>query len=568
MQAPGILTLLIAAAVGTAFWAAIFRSSDKACRWLCLVLLFCLMGWMVVYRSQQLCLYSDTPVHLAMIEKEAQCGLFPGDPFFPGFPTPLHYSPLHVIGGALVTVAGLSVEGSWMVLGLLYAGLLFFSSLLFGRALFGDVKIAWVQALLTTLWLCLGDMVPHLGLSSVFSTLLAMSLLLDSAQRQTLSWLWVVCIAAIMGFALAVRLYPGLPGYLLLLVLICFLLGRLHEMKHRSAKAIFLVLCPIILAWPWLSLVFDHGQGSGMAHVPGWPGWDVYWAIRLNYLREMWLWKYAGPAIAGRLCLCLMCLGGCVLLFTRMLSRTTRLFMGWMIGSLVVCWLIPVELCLAGSLSGDQMRRMGDIFGRFTSLIAPMALAFGVILYCKRQAASAMTGRAWAWSSLALLCLILLCLGPASSLRLKTTYGHAMRPRLDFLHSGKEKVFSVLRGRTVLSDSWTSYLTQHALGTYVVAIPEGHSSEMVDVRYRSNLIAALFSGVLPESSVRRLMAKYHVEFILINKVLAENRPIPHLEVKAVEYSGFNSSYMKKNPLFTLYYEDEDVLLLAVTIPHG
>ena len=562
MSIQGIQTLTIAVAFGVMAWVAMFRLSAKTCRWLCLGLLSCLVVWMIVYRSQQVSLYSDVPVHLAMIENEAESGPFGGDPFFEKYPTPLHYSPLHMIGGWMVGTLGLTVENSWMVLGVFYAAGVFLASLVFGHALFRDERMAWVQAIVTTCWMCLGTSSPGFGPSSFFTILLAMGLILSCAQHQELKWSYVVLISVVVGFGLAVRLYPGSPGYLLVLVLL-FAMRPQWSRQQWQAKYVVMVLGPLLLAWPWLSLLIVHAHpGNGGTTTLSWPGWDAYWAIRWLYLKGIWL--AAGPGFAQILCLLLGGLGSILLLTSQVVSRTARRFLGWMLGFLVVLWLFPLEVLLASSMSDVQLERMADIFGRFVNLSAPMAMAFGVIAVLKARAE--VSGRRWTvWSALALGCLILLGLGPASRLRLRVELGQDVRPRLEFLHRGKP-VFDILRGRVVLSDAWTSYLTQHALGSRVVAIPVGHSSEMVDIDYRRHCIGALFAGALPRDSVERLISRYRVDFILVNKVLAGGRSIPNLEVTASEYEHYDPAYLRECGLFKVLFEDNDVLLLAVQ--HG
>jgi hypothetical protein len=51
-----------------------------------------------------------------------------------------------------------------------------------------------------------------------------------------------------------------------------------------------------------------------------------------------------------------------------------------------------------------------------------------------------------------------------------------------------------LRGKTLLSDPWTSYFARYVLGTYAVVVPAYHSSPTVDADVREAITRAVLTG--------------------------------------------------------------------------
>jgi hypothetical protein len=228
---------------------------------------------------------------------------------------------------------------------------------------------------------------------------------------------------------------------------------------------------------------------------------------------------------------------------------------------------LPWRALLAAA-GADSYRagRMMEIVGR-SLRVFPLELALCVAVAAVRPLAAAASSRWKPRAERALLALLLVfaVLGPAMRLRLKAEYGPMMRPRFEYIYAGKPAILGLPAGTTVVSDAWTSYMTQNALGCYCVTTPAGHSSSLVDVRERSRAIGLLFGGKLPAAEAGAFLRRHGGGYVLVNKRLASGAPIPNFEYKAAEYDGYRPENLDALPFVAKEYEDNDVALYRVVM---
>lgn len=90
----------------------------------------------------------DTWMHLALIQRGVEGGLFTGDPYYPGFPTPPHYSVVDIFYTLLSKISHIAPHLLWGSFSPIFAALIFLSCIWWYRELLGDLVLGWLAGLL------------------------------------------------------------------------------------------------------------------------------------------------------------------------------------------------------------------------------------------------------------------------------------------------------------------------------------------------------------------------------------------------------------------------------------
>jgi len=90
----------------------------------------------------------DTWMHLAIIQRGVENGLFGGDPYYLNFPTTPHYSIVNVLYILLSKITGIAPHLLWGNLSFVFAGLIFLACVWWHKELFEDSISGWFAGLL------------------------------------------------------------------------------------------------------------------------------------------------------------------------------------------------------------------------------------------------------------------------------------------------------------------------------------------------------------------------------------------------------------------------------------
>ena len=509
--------------------------------------------------------YSDAPFHLALIREhiEKSQWLFPGDPFFSGYPTPLHHSLVHVLGAILARMTG-SVEYAWTFLGVIYLWLAVTTAVLLGNAIFYRARYTYGFAVLFILMLLTSSMIPDLSLFSALFIFIGYVGVIRTVERGRISWHDAVVIGLLCGLAIAIRLLPGLFGYAGIISLMIFMVVQKKMKVSHPVAVAFLVCLPLIIASPWLgnmigqSLVVERGESALPVNTL-----PSYLELRKGYVVDMFR---LFPFVWLRHILLSIYVTGIILLFRdkKFLYKQSCIVLRWIVIFYAVLFILPwrwfAELC---GLDSYSTWRLVYVMSRMLVLVPPALPLFLVTLILHERGIFSEDVRGkklfsgvQAISSFAILCVILS--GPAIRTRMRFETPYNVRSRLGYLTVQQKPLLSLVKGEIVLSDAWTSYLTKYKLGFYCVTIPAGHSSPGVDVVERSCQAQRFFSGCMSEKENAVFLRSYGIRYVLVNLPLVRNEP--GLELSSVEYKNYNSDYLKGLKILELLYQDDELIL--------
>jgi len=127
----------------------LFRAQRRVILTVVIVLntvLILIAGWLT--RQHIYNIGYDTWMHLALIQRGVEGGLFTGDPYYPGFPTPPHYSVIDILYILLSKISHVVPHLLWGSFSPIFAALIFLSCIWWYKELLGDPILGWLAGLL------------------------------------------------------------------------------------------------------------------------------------------------------------------------------------------------------------------------------------------------------------------------------------------------------------------------------------------------------------------------------------------------------------------------------------
>lgn len=350
------LCIIFASAV---YWIS-FRFLGSAHGWyyLGIVLFIVAMIYFCARTGYETWFYSDAPFHLALIREhiETRQWLLPGDPFFSGYITPLHHSLLHIIGAMFVMITGL-VEHAWVILGIVYLIIAIITAVLLGRTIFYKAQYGYGFTVLFILMLLTTSMIPDLSLFSSLLIFMGYVAVIRVVANGCLYMCDAAIIGLLCGLAIAIRLLPGLFGYVGIICLIVWMgIRKRIEIPHISAM-ILIVLLPIVMASPWLCNMIGQAVGVQTTEFGYCVDIPSYLKLRAGYFLTMfrifpfvWLW-YIVMALY---------IGGCILFFIdkRLLQKQSSMVLRWFVVFYIVLFFFPWE-CIS-TICGLEVTEQRD----------------------------------------------------------------------------------------------------------------------------------------------------------------------------------------------------------------
>lgn len=456
-------------------------SSRRAAPWILLLALIAPYAWVSYHYSLALLVgWGDGWAHLTAIRRTLDAGLFPGDLFFLGEPTPPYYSLSHVLFAWASELSGRAPHELFMSAPPLIAAAIMLATFAWLRALSGDVRVALAGTALELVASVPGG--PWQSLSfprNIAMVPLYLSWLAFLHARRHGASASLLASGAALGACLATHFFTG--G-------ICLGGLVLHEIalegrRARMAPLVVVVGCGLVIASPWIgSLIDARRHRAAQTHfvfaaertsweiLPGHPWSRILGATAVADVMPPLLWV---GVIAG---------------FVTSVMRVRRgaddLADRYALIAVSACILVVFTPLFSLGIAAF------GVWARRLLLIAPFSLLFG------RGAALLIDGLrsppVRRWASAALLASMLVALF-APVLRIASESPefndflrrHGPLGTWDYAH---ELAASGGPGRVVLSDPETSYLLPYFLGSYVVVMPPAHGSPYVD--HNSRLTAA------------------------------------------------------------------------------
>jgi len=464
----------------------------------------------------------DTWMHLAIIQRGAEGGLFTGDPYYPNFPTPLHYSIVHVFYTLLTVVSGISPHQLWGTLSPVFVALIFLASVWWYRELLGDSIFGWLAGLFFLLSI---PIIWHYATypRNVALIFFALNHLFYFRSVRTQQDKYILYSGVAFGFCIISHLFAGIMCLISLMtyILVHWSIDAIHG-RARSWKADLrcLAYIPIgfVVASPWLiafgGQALTHDQTSiahyslpsveAKATIMGWT-FTRYKPLLLWDAFPMLLWVLAGVGLliclyyivrgsyqAGHIFLVTAAILSTVVLLTPLYSLITHIFGAWMPSRFMNLLPVPAMAAL-----GCQM-----LLRLFASIRATHRL---------QQAISRSLG-----ILIALIAMIILI--PPIITKQKGLYTRRNRA-LTPLHTWDtdfNDLRNTLKDKVVLSDPWTSYFLTYYTSAYAVAIPAAHGSPYINHEARLAHVSAMFDPKTNSTKRLELMDDYRIEYVLLN----------------------------------------------------
>jgi hypothetical protein len=462
----------------------------------------------------------DTWMHLAIIRRGITGGVFAGDPYYPHYPTPPHYSLVDIFYIYVSKSTGIAPHLLWGHLSCLFAGLIFLAGLCWYRELFQEARLGWLAGLLFMVSLS-GSW--HYATYPRNAALIFFFLTLLFYFRSAKGSRYIVYCGVSFGLCMMTHLFTGIMcvTFLIAYVLLGWGVDVIHrKQRHWKSELQRLACIPIgcIVGSPWLVVfgrqALTHTETSVSqyslatwhvdAAILGWT-FAIYKPSRFVEPFPNILWILAG--IGFLICVVYIIRGDykpmhvflvssavipVAVLLTPLYSPMVRVFGEWMPSRFLVAMPVPPLAVVACAMMG---RFVVAVRARYKLLGAGIA-GVGVML--------AFT-------------FMILVVGRCA-IEQKLIYegrGEVLTPLVTW-----DKDFSALQGmlneKVVLTDPTTSYFLPYYTGAYVVAIGLGHGSPYIDDEARAADVAAMFD---PNTSVTRreeLLKKYDVEYVMLN----------------------------------------------------
>ncbi|HTS17265.1 MAG TPA: hypothetical protein VMP11_06820 [Verrucomicrobiae bacterium] len=462
----------------------------------------------------------DTWMHLAIIRRGLENGLFAGDPFYPNYPPPPHYSLVDVLYIYASKLTGIAPHLLWAHASFLVVALLFLACVWWHRELFDDSQLGWLGGLLfilsTSAQWHYATYPRNVALIPFFACLVYY---FRSANR-----IWYVVHAGLaFGICVMSHMFTAImcATFVMVYVLLAGGLDAIHR-KHRrwlyDLRRLAFIPIGCILASPWLFVfgreALTHTETS-MAHYSlanthiaarmfGWT-FTMYAPGRMLEAFPTIVWVFAGAGLL--ICLYHMIRGThkplhvflvstlmvpVVVLLSPLYSPIVRLFGEWMPARFVTVMSVPALAALTWGTATGALPDLGEKRTGYRLIIRGAGL-------------------------LLVFTFMVVVIGPVAIMQsqLYETQNLVSRP-LSTWDNDIPMLEGMFKDKVVLTDPMTSYAMPYYTGAYVVAIPLGHGSPYIDHESRIADVTTMFDPNTSPAKRYEMLHKYHVDYIVLN----------------------------------------------------
>jgi hypothetical protein len=500
----------------------------------------------------------DTWMHLAIIRRGIEHGLFAGDPFYLNYPTPPHFSLVDVFYIYASKITGIAPYLLWGDSSLLVAAFIFLACAWWHRELFGNSQLGWLAG-----WLFILSTASQWHYATYprnFALILFFACLVFYFRSVT-RIRYVVHCGLSFGLCIMSHLFTAVMCVTVIVAYFLLACGidAMHRKQRRWAddlKRFGFIPIGCILASPWLFVfgkeAVTHTETS-VSHysLPNWHvdttilGWTFTSYAPRRMLGEFpgAMWILAG--IGFLICLYRIIRGNykamhvflvtsaiipVLVLLTPLYSPIVRIFGEWMPSRFVTVMTVP---SLAALTCGMAVEALAEIAGNHKQ--------YGLIIRSV--------------GTLLAFILMTVVISPVAIMQkhLSEMQGEVVAP-LAVWSNDVAAVNGMLRDKVVLTDPMTSYVLGYYTGAYVVAIPLGHGSPYINHEARNADVTAMFD---PNTSVTKryeILNEYHVEYIMLNLRARSGNAASQYDGTGSRYLDSCKAIFDQQKAFTLVYD--------------
>lgn len=459
----------------------------------------------------------DTWMHLALIRRTLEGGLFPGDPYYPGHSTLPHYSIVHILYGAVAHLARIRPHQIWEYasgpLVVIYA--LFFYR--WAAELTGNRRAAFLAAVFK---IGSGAIAWHYAtypyrVALVFYVI-TLFFYFRGLRNPARKAVWLAGISA--GICLLVHLFIGICCLISIVSygLVQTLYDRWVARERGTVSGLFSFLpVGLLVASPWLfvngyeRIVRRSVESAAYTVMPGHEqrfftmGEWVLRSFRIEYFLQPYhglLWAAAAIGLLG-----------CIAAALRRSAQDRHLFLVANAAVPTVLLITPLYMLAAEAFSASVIPRFMVMFP--VSILAALAID-GLLQKAGEYLPRSLPGKMLRFVFLFLF--LFLFFLPVFRTQFRV---HDLTNRVPMPHTWEQAAQELethINGKVVLSDTWTSYFLPYWTGAYVAAVPGGHGSPYIDHASRKTDVDRVLNPATPLSAVREICETYGADYILVN----------------------------------------------------
>ncbi len=506
----------------------------------------------------------DTWMHLAMIQRGVENGLFAGDPFYMNYPPPPHYSIVDVLYIYASKITGIAPHLLWGNSSFLVAALIFLACVWWHRELFDKLQLGWLAGLLFLLSISsqwhYAIYPRNFALIPFFACLL---FYFRSAKRIR----YVVHCGMSFGLCIMSHLFTAVVCFAF--VIAYFLLACAIDAIHRKQrcwasdfKRLAFIPMGCIVASPWVFVFLKEAVTHTETSVSQYsqPSWHVdaamlgrtftiYAPKRMLEVFPDPVWILAG--IGFLICLYYVIRGNykpghvflissaivpVLVLLTPLYSPIVRICGEWMPTRFVTVMSVPALAALTCGMAVELFSEIGRNHYRRGLIISSV----GVLL--------AFT-------------FMMAVISPAAiqQKQLYDSQDEVLTPLLTW-DSDFSSLKGMLKDRVVLTDPMTSYFLTYYTGAYVVAITRGHGSPYINDEARNADVSAMFDPNTSRTKRCEMLDKYHVEYVMLNMRPGSSDAASRYDWIGSRYGDSCKAIFDQQEAFRLVYDVNGVVV--------
>jgi hypothetical protein len=464
----------------------------------------------------------DTWMHLTIIQRGVENGLFTGDPYYLGFPTTPHYSIVDVFYVLLSAISGIAPHLFWGNLSFIFVALIFLACIWWYKELFDDSALGWLVGLLFILSITIkwhyATYPRNIALIFFF-----LSHLFYFRSVRTKQDRYTLYSGISIGFCIMTHLFTGVMCFtsLVTYALTSWGVDAIHRkprLWNEDLRRLAFIPISLIVSSPWMIMfgkqALTHTEIS-MSHY-SLPDWNVEttilgWTFKIYKPKLFWdiypslLWILAGVGLLI-----------CLYYIIRGSYKPLHVF-------LVSAAIIPPIVLLTPFYS-----TIVNIFGewmpsRFIRImpVPPLAvLSIGIIIrFLASIRVNHRIQRAIIRSSGIVLGLIfmIIIIPPIVTIQKDLYKGrNQVLTTLYVWNNDFNALKDKLKNKVVLTDPWTSYILSYYTDAYTVAIPAAHGSPYINHELRLEDVSVMFNPQTDPVKRYELIDKYQVDYVMIN----------------------------------------------------
>jgi hypothetical protein len=464
----------------------------------------------------------DTWMHLAIIQRGVENGLFTGDPYYLGFPTTPHYSIVDVFYVLLSAVSGIAPHLLWGNLSFIFVALIFLTCIWWYKELFDDSTLSWLAGLLFILSITIKWHYATYPRNIAFIFFFLSHLFYFKSVR-TKQDRYTLYSGISIGFCIMSHLFTGVMCFTSLITYILMSWGidavhRKPRLWKEDLRRLAFIPIGLIVSSPWLVMfgkqALAHTEIS-MSHY-SLPDWDAKttilgWTFTIYKTKLFWeiyptlLWILTGIGLL--ICLYYIIRGSykplhvflvsaaiipVIVLLTPLYSPIVHIFGEWMPSRFIRIMPVPPLAALS----------IGMILYFFASIRAnhriqrPVIRSLGIILV--------------------LIFMIIIIPPIITTQKNLYTSRNQVLTTLNTWDSDFNALKDTLKDKVVLTDPWTSYFLPYYTSAYTVAIPAAHGSPYINHEARLDDVSVMFNPQTDPANRYELLDRYNVEYVMLN----------------------------------------------------